>query len=175
MRVCFLFFSMILFVSFLHAGEILKAGSDAPDFSLKDADGKIHSLSGYRGKTVVMYFYPKDDTRGCTAEACNLRDNYDSLLSRGLVILGVSYDDSASHRNFRDKYNLPFALLSDTEKKVAELYGAKPALTGSLMPKRITYLIDPEGKVMHVFESVDTGNHAAQIIAILDQKMKPSK
>jgi peroxiredoxin Q/BCP len=168
MKEVIIFVLTMMFITYLHAGDILKTGSDAPDFSLKDADGKVHKLSGYRGKTVALYFYPKDDTRGCTAEACNLRDNYETLLTRGLVILGVSYDDSASHRSFRDKHNLPFALLSDTEKKVAELYGAKPALIGSIMPKRITYLIDSEGKVMHVFESVDTGNHTAQILKVLD-------
>lgn len=140
-----------------------KAGDPAPAFTLKDASGKIHHLSDYIGRTVVLYFYPKDDTPGCTREACNLRDNYTRLTDRGLVILGVSYDDSASHQDFASKYNLPFPLLSDTDKKVAASYGVK----GALFIKRTTFVIGPDGKIVAVIDAVDTGAHADQILAAL--------
>ncbi len=150
------------------AGHTLKAGDSAPDFSLKDADGKVHHLKDYRGHKVALYFYPKDDTPGCTAEACNLRDNYTTLKQAGVVILGVSYDDSLSHQKFRDKYNLPFPLLSDVHKKTAEAYGAKGTLTGFLVAQRKTFLIDENGKIMHIFVDVNTKDHARQILDVLN-------
>jgi peroxiredoxin Q/BCP len=148
------------------AADVLEPGMKAPDFMLPDAEGKVHKLSDYLGKTVVLYFYPKDDTPGCTKEACNLRDNFDSLKARNIVILGVSYDDRNSHEEFIQKYKLPFTLLSDTAKIVAEKYGAK----GTFGMKRITYLIGKEGKILHRFDDVDTANHSAQIMAFLKEK-----
>ena len=151
-------------------GDYLNPGDPAPDFELKDGQGKTHKLSDYRGKTVVLYFYPKDDTPGCTAEACNLRDNYQTLLDRGLVILGVSFDDTSSHKAFAEKYNLPFPLLADTEKEVAEKYGAKGTFTGIFVATRMTYIIDPQGKIAHRIDDVDTQNHTEQILRLLEKK-----
>lgn len=161
---------LLFMLSFVFAGDDLKAGDKAPEFELKDGNGTIHKLSDYKGQTVVLYFYPKDGTAGCTAQACNLRDNYDVLTDRGLVILGVSYDDTSSHKEFAAENNLPFPLLSDTEKTVAEKYNAKRPIIGALVSKRITYLIGPDGKIMHIFEDVDTGNHSAQILEVLDKQ-----
>ena len=164
----FIFLSAI--VAYVSAGDLLSVGSTAPDFKLPDAQGKFHTLSDYRGKKVVLYFYPKDGTPGCTREACNLRDNYKMLQEKGLVILGISYDDSASHKEFKEKNRLPFTLLSDKKKKVADLYGAKGGIFSFFGAKRITYLIDENGKIIHVFNKVDTGNHAEQILKILEEQ-----
>lgn len=148
---------------------MLKAGQTAPDFSLKDAKGQTHKLSDYLGKKIVLYFYPKDDTPGCTAEACNLRDNYEALLEKNIIVLGVSFDDSVSHQKFINKYELPFPLLSDTDKKVAELYNA---MRGSILnfvgAKRITYLINEQQKIIHIFTDVQAKTHTSQIMEILD-------
>jgi peroxiredoxin Q/BCP len=165
----------LLFISVLFGGEVLKVGTKAPDFELPDAEGKIHKLSDYEGKKIVLYFYPKNNTPGCTAEACNLRDNYDTLIEKDIVILGVSFDDQDSHKNFSEEHNLPFTLLSDSEKKVADMYGAKRGILGFIGAKRITYLIDEEGLVMHVFESVDTGSHAEQILKVIGEKESHKK
>lgn len=148
--------------------DSLKVGDKAPAFELKDQDGKTHTLEKYKGKYVVLYFYPKDDTPGCTAEACNLRDNYDALQKEDIIILGVSYDGKESHKEFSKKYDLPFPLLSDTTKAVSEAYNAKGFFSGLFFPKRITYLIGKEGKIEAIFDDVDTGNHSAQIL----EKMK---
>jgi thioredoxin-dependent peroxiredoxin len=161
---------LFIMVSLLFAGDLLPVGADAPDFALPDAQGQVHKLSDYLGKKVVIYFYPKDGTPGCTKEACNLRDNYQALQDRGLVILGISYDDAESHKEFIKEHNLPFTLLSDTDKKVADMYGAKGGLLGFIGAKRITYLIDEHGKIMHVFDDVDTGDHADQILAVLNEE-----
>ena len=153
--------------SLLSAGTDLKVGDNAPYFELKDGTGKVHKLSDYKGQIIALYFYPKDDTPGCTAEACNLRDNYTLLQDSGIVVLGVSYDDSTSHQEFSKKYDLPFPLLSDTKKVVADAYGAKGGLTGFFVPDRKTYLISKAGKIMHIFENVETENHTAQIMLVL--------
>jgi len=157
------------------AGDLLKVGQKAPDFSLSDSNGKIHQLKDYEGKIVVLYFYPKDDTPGCTAEACNLRDNFDTLLSRDIVVLGVSFDDQKSHKKFAKKYDLPFPILSDTEKKVADLYGAKGPITGLLVAKRVTYVIGKDGRILYVIKKVDTKNHASQILSLLNRENGKSK
>ncbi len=156
---------MILLPFGVHAE--LKIGDPAPDFTLTDMDGKDHTLSGYKGRIIALYFYPKNDTPGCTKEACNLRDNFATLSEAGITVLGVSYDSPDSHKAFTEKHKLPFTLLSDSKKTVSKLYGAD----GMLMPKRMTFLIDAEGKIMHVFDSVKTDAHAAQIMEVL----KPSK
>lgn len=170
MKTMFILFIVLIFTGVLMAVNQLTVGSPAPEFELPDGEGKLHKLSDFRGKIVALYFYPKDDTPGCTAEACNLRDNYDSLLAAGIVVLGVSFDDTASHKKFATKYHLPFPLLADSEKKVATLYGAKGGATRLMMAKRITYLIDKDGKILHVLDKVDAGNHTQQIFDILKQK-----
>jgi thioredoxin-dependent peroxiredoxin len=169
MHIIKIIMGITLMASILSAGTDLKPGDPAPYFELKDGNGILHKLSDYKGKKLVLYFYPKDNTSGCTAEACNLRDNYSQLVDSGLVILGVSYDDSVSHQDFSKKYNLPFPLLSDTKKEVAEKYNAKRDLLGFFTPKRITYLIDEKGKILHIFDDVDTKNHTDQILGVLSE------
>ena len=161
-----------IFIGYGFGGEDLKPGDKAPEFNLSDEAGNIHSLSDYSGKIVVLYFYPSDNTPGCTAEACNLRDNYSELLEAGIVILGVNYDSPESHREFIDEHKLPFPLLADTTKNVADSYDAKSFFFGWMVPDRITYLIDEEGYILAIIEDVDTGNHANQILAILKKLRK---
>lgn len=166
-----MYYTMILFLSIAataalpSASPLLKPGDPAPAFALHDGDGNVHSLSDYRGKVVALYFYPKDDTPGCTAQACNLRDNWDRLKARGVVVLGVSFDGAASHKAFAAKYNLPFPLLSDTEKTLATACG----LGGSAYARRVTFLVDPDGRILAVIDPVKPADHAAQILAALEK------
>ncbi len=151
----------------------LKVGDPAPDFESVDQSGNPVSLKQFRGSRVVLYFYPKDDTPGCTAEACNLRDNFQILREKGIVVLGVSPDDERSHKNFSSKYVLPFALISDKAKNIIMAYGAwgKKKLYGKEYEGllRTTYLIDGDGRIAHIITKVDTKNHTAQILKVLDQ------
>lgn len=148
--------------------NLLPIGSEAPDFSAPDQDGRIIRLSDFRGKKVILYFYPKDDTPGCTKEACNLRDHYEELTAAGYVILGVSADDVPSHKRFAQKYNLPFSLLADPEKTIIKAYGAwgVKKMYGKEYEgtQRITYIIDEAGRVADVITEVKTEDHAAQIL-----------
>ena len=134
----------------------LKIGDAAPDFTVNDQDGNAVSLSDYKGKKVVLYFYPKDNTPGCTAEACNLRDNYSELQSAGYEILGVSTDSEKSHQKFIEKQELPFKLLADTEKS---MYGRKYMGTA-----RVTFIIDENGMIENIIEKVKTKDHTTQIL-----------
>ncbi|GAB2485215.1 thioredoxin-dependent thiol peroxidase [Algoriphagus taiwanensis] len=146
----------------------LEAGQMAPDFEAKIETGETIKLSDYRGKKVVLYFYPKDATPGCTAQACNLRDNYDALLKAGYVVLGISSDDEKSHKKFIEKQNLPFPLIADTDLKVHEAYGTwvEKSMYGRkyMGTARTTFVIDEEGKIAEVIAKVDTKNHTAQIL-----------
>lgn len=146
----------------------LKAGDIAPDFSVNDQDGKQVKLSDFKGKKVVLYFYPKDSTPGCTAEACNLRDNYQALQKAGYEILGVSKDNEKSHQKFIAKYELPFTLLADEEKEIHEKYGTwvEKSMYGRkyMGTARATFLIDEEGKIEEIIEKVKTKDHTAQIL-----------
>jgi len=146
----------------------LKQGDKAPAINAKDQSGNIISLNDYAGKKVVLYFYPKDDTPGCTAEACNLRDNYDSLLNAGFDVIGVSSDNEKSHQKFITKYSLPFRLISDTDQKVSNDYGVwglKKFMGKEYMGiNRTTFLIDENGNIEKVIEKVDTKNHISQIL-----------
>lgn len=130
----------------------IKVGDTAPDFTLTNQNGASVTLSSFRGKPVVLYFYPKDDTPGCTAESCAFRDQYEVLKSAGAEVIGVSADSNESHQKFAAKYQLPFILLSDKGDQVRNLYGAK-AMFG-LFPGRITYVIDASGKVQYIFDSM---------------------
>ncbi len=130
----------------------IKVGDTAPDFTLTSQDGTSVTLSSFRGKPVVLYFYPKDDTPGCTAESCAFRDQYEVFKSAGAEVIGVSADSNESHQKFAAKYQLPFTLLSDKGDKVRGLYGAKSMF--GLFPGRITYVIDGNGKVQHIFDSM---------------------
>ncbi|MFD1384017.1 thioredoxin-dependent thiol peroxidase [Rhodanobacter aciditrophus] len=146
----------------------LKIGDQAPDFESKDQNGEAIKLSDYRGKKIVLYFYPKDSTPGCTAQACNLRDNIDHLTNAGYVILGISPDSEKRHQNFINKYELPFTLISDEDKSVHELYGTwqlKKFMGKEYMGTvRTTFIIDEEGKIQDIITKVKTKEHAAQIL-----------
>ena len=150
----------------------LQEGIMAPDFSLMDQDGKVRKISDYLGKPVVLYFYPKDDTPGCTTEACNFRDDYPNYDQAGVVILGVSPDTPKKHTKFREKYNLPFTLLADEAHEVCELYqvwGRKKFMGREYDGVfRTTYLIDAKGKIVKVFENVKPDGHSAQVLAALN-------
>ncbi|HZM12929.1 MAG TPA: thioredoxin-dependent thiol peroxidase [Bacteroidales bacterium] len=148
----------------------LTEGMPAPKFEGKDQNGNSIKLSNYTGKKVVLYFYPKDNTPGCTAEACSLRDNYKELLKKGFVVLGVSPDTEKSHKGFAEKFDLPFPLITDPEKKILTAYGTYgekvmygKKVTGVI---RTTFIIDEKGKIEKVIKKVDTKEHAPQIFKL---------
>jgi thioredoxin-dependent peroxiredoxin len=152
----------------------LKPGDKAPDFTGKLTDGSKVSLNDYKGKKLVMYFYPMDDTPGCTAQACSLRDFNKEIKAKGAEILGVSTQDEASHRKFTEKYKLNFPLLADTDQSVGKAYGtigsggllsAAKAIVG--MADRVTFVIDEKGKIAHVLDKPDVKNHAEEVLALL--------
>lgn len=141
---------------------------EAPDFSLKDSEGRLHSLSTYKGKWLVLYFYPKDDTPGCTIEACSLRDARDDIAALGAAIVGVSQDDAESHEKFKASHTLNFSLLSDPDKKAIEAYGAwGKKMFGQEGILRRTFIINPEGQVVKAYGRVTPLGHGEQIIAEL--------
>lgn len=150
---------------------MLTIGQAAPDFTLQDQDGQTHSLQALRGRKVVVYFYPKDNTPGCTKQACSFRDQFAELTARGVVVLGISPDSTASHRKFADKHQLPFTLLADPDHQVAEAFGAwgEKTLYGrkfmGLM--RSTFLIDESGQIVHVWKKPKTDIHAEEVLAKL--------
>jgi thioredoxin-dependent peroxiredoxin len=150
----------------------LKVGDKAPAFSLKNTEGKTVKLSDYKGKKVVLYFYPKDDTPGCTKEACGFRDDFAQLKKRGVEVIGVSGDDQNSHQKFTEKYSLPFTLLSDPDHEMMEEYGAwgEKNMYGkkSMGVLRITYVIDEEGKIAHMFKKVKTDTHSQDVLKVID-------
>lgn len=140
---------------------MLKKGEKAPDFSLPDEMGETHNLSDYEGKWILLYFYPKDDTPGCTKEACAIRDSAMEYEKMDVEVLGISKDSSESHEDFISKYKLPFTLLSDMNKKVINMYGAG----GGITTKRISYLIDPDGIIAKSYSKVDPEKHADEVLA----------
>ena len=150
---------------------MVAVGDKAPDFTLPADDGRTMSLKDFRGKKVVLYFYPKDDTPGCTAEACSFRDNLGRVTSKGAVVLGVSRDDTVSHGRFRDKYHLNFPLLADDAGKVTEAYGVwkKKSLYGRTFMgiERTTFVIDEQGKVARVWPRVKVQGHTDEVLAAL--------
>lgn len=142
-------------------------GSMAPEFELSDQDGELHSLEDYRNQWVVLYFYPKDETPGCTTEACEFRDNIFAYRELNAQILGVSLDDEASHKAFAENHGLPFPLLADTEGTTSSAYGVKTRMFGMSVAKRQTFLIDPEGKIAKHYEKVDPSAHSKQVLTDL--------
>lgn len=146
-----------------------ESGEMAPDFTLPDAAGKPVSLQSLRGHWVVLYFYPKDDTPGCTEEACQFRDDWAQLQALGAKVVGVSVDDSASHAAFAKKHGLPFPLLADVGGAVAKTYGAYSDWVVFKFAKRYTFLISPDGRIARTYLSVDTSKHSAEVIADLKQ------
>lgn len=145
-----------------------KVGQAAPDFSLPNEEGQPVKLSDFRGRPVVLYFYPKDDTPGCTKEACNFRDDYQAYQEAGVEIIGVSPDSTESHTEFKEKYDLPFPLLADENNEVCEAYGVwspkKYQGREYMGVDRTTFAIDSEGKISHVFEDVDPTDHSAEVL-----------
>ena len=148
---------------------MVEVGQTAPDFEAKDQNGEIITLSQYKGKKVVLYFYPRDNTPGCTAQACDLRDNIERLANNGYQVNGVSTDSEAKHRNFIEKYDLPFPLIADTDNAVHELYGTwqlkKNYGKEYMGTARTTFIIDEQGKVSEVIAKVKTKEHTAQILS----------
>ena len=148
--------------------EMPKIGSQAPDFTLSDQDGDMHTLSDYRGKWVLLYFYPKDDTPGCTIEACTLRDQFKDFTTIGTVILGVSTESVSSHKKIANAYEIPFTLLADEHKEVVGRYGVfgeKKFMGRTYMgTKRSSFLIDPSGKIAKVYEKVKPEQHAVEVV-----------
>lgn len=149
----------------------LKQGDKAPAFTAKDQNGNPISLSQFKGEKVVLYFYPKDSTPGCTAEACDFRDNYQGLKAQGIEVLGVSVDDEKSHQKFITKHDLPFTLLADTDKAIVEAYGVwgEKSMYGKkyMGTNRTTFIIDEEGNIAHIISKVDTKAATAQVLALI--------
>lgn len=159
---------LLIGLSSLVIGAIMMAkplvvGTQAPDFKLQDDQGNWRALAEFKGKKVVVYFYPKDDTPGCTKEACSLRDSAAEYSKHGIVVIGINYDSVESHKEFKAKYHLPFILLSDPKREIAKKYHAVSGLFGRLVPKRITYLIE-NGKIHYVFKKIDVSTHGIDIL-----------
>lgn len=148
----------------------LKQGDKAPAFTAQDQNGATHKLSDYKGKKVALYFYPKDNTATCTKEACNLRDNFEALKAKNIVVLGVSPDGAKSHKKFETKFTLPFTLLADEDKKIITAYGlwAMKKLYGRdyMGVLRTTFLINEKGKIDHIIEKVNSAEHSRQILEL---------
>jgi len=151
---------------------VLKEGSKAPAFKAPDQNGNMVSLSDFKGKKLILYFYPKDDTPGCTSQACNLKDNYSTLIKKGFQVVGVSVDSVKSHKKFEEKYELPFPLISDEEKKIVDkynLWGEKKFMGRTYMgTTRTTFLIDETGVIRKIIAKPDTKNHTEEVLAAWD-------
>jgi len=151
----------------------LKVGQKAPDFTLSDDNGQKVKLSDYKGKKVVLYFYPKDDTPGCTTEACNFRDGFSEIQARGAVVLGVSADSIESHKKFKKKFELNFPLLADPDKKMIESYGVwkEKSMYGKkyMGIERTTFVIDSQGKISHIFPKVKVAEHFDEVVEALEE------
>ena len=166
--------NMLAITSALFLGQLVVAagnldvGQPAPEFELPDQQGQLHSLEDYRDQWVVLCFYPKDETPGCTTEACEFRDNIFAYRELNAQILGVSLDDVESHRKFAENHDLPFPLLADTEGTTADAYGVKTKMMGWTVAKRQTFLIDPDGNIARHYEKVDPDEHSAQVLADLE-------
>lgn len=168
----FLFSILLLFTinKMMSQTNNIVVGDIVPIFTLKDQNNNQFNLDDYRGKKpMVIYFYPKDDTPGCTKEACSFRDEFEVFSDLNVEVIGISSDNVASHKKFSDKYNLPFTLLADTDKKVQKLFGVPKSFMG-LVPGRVTYIVDKNGKVVHVFNSMkDAEKHITESLSILKE------
>jgi peroxiredoxin Q/BCP len=145
----------------------LAVGDTAPNFTVKDTNGNTITLSDCTGKPVVLYFYPKDDTPGCTKEACSFRDNYQQYLSQGITVFGVSLDDEASHQAFTQKFNLPFPLLADVDGAITRAYDVLGERNGMTYAQRVTYVIGTDGKITQVYTTINTETHATDILTAI--------
>ena len=150
-----------------NGSELVVVGAAAPEFELPDQTGQLHSLEDYRDQWVVLYFYPKDETPGCTTEACEFRDSIFEFRQINAQILGVSFDDIESHFKFAEHHELPFPLLADVDGKAADAYGVKTKMFGMTVAKRQTFLIDPAGNIAKHYESVKPATHSAEVLADL--------
>jgi peroxiredoxin Q/BCP len=159
--------SAMLFTSIGIAGELPMVGAAAPQFELADQDGQLHSLEDYQNQWVVLYFYPKDDTPGCTTEACEFRDNIFAFRDLNAQILGVSLDNTESHKAFAENHSLPFPLLADTEGTTSAIYGVKTRMFGMTVAKRQTFIISPDGKIAKHYAKVNPDKHSAEVLADL--------
>lgn len=165
-------FAIIVALTFTSVGianEQIAVGAPAPEFELSDQDGQLHSLEDYRDQWVVLYFYPKDGTPGCTTEACDFRDNIFAFHDMNAQILGVSLDDAESHKAFAEEHGLPFPLLADTDGKTSTAYGVKTRMFGMTVAKRQTFIVDPNGNIAKHYEKVKPDQHSAQILADLKE------
>ena len=167
LRLSFSIICLSLIVSSFALAESVSEGDPAPGFELRDQNGDLHSLEDYRDKWVALYFYPKDDTPGCTTEACEFRDNIFEFRNLDCQVLGVSLDDESSHKEFAEKYSLPFPLLADTDGVTASAYGVKAKMFGMTVAKRQTFLINPSGDIVKHYEKVDPDEHSAQVLTDL--------
>ena len=165
---------VILFMlSFVYPGFVANAadqvsvGDMAPEFELSDQDGQLHSLEDYRDQWVVLYFYPKDETPGCTTEACEFRDNVFAFKRLNAQVIGVSMDDVESHQKFAENHDLPFPLLADTDGQAADAYSVRTKMFGMTVAKRQTFLIDPQGKIAKHYEKVIPAEHSLEVLADL--------
>lgn len=163
--------SLAVTAAFAASAVALDAGDAAPGFRLQDQNGDWHALADYRGQWVALYFYPKDDTPGCTTEACAFRDDIFKFKEMGVKIIGVSLDDVKSHQEFAEKYSLPFTLLSDAEAQTAEDYGVLRRIGPMKLAQRQTFLIDPEGQIARRYERVNPDSHSAQVLDDLSNLM----
>ena len=169
----------LLFITFLSApvfaGEPPAVGSDAPSFNLQDQNGDWHTLESFRGQWLAVYFYPRDDTPGCTTEACNFRDNIYAFKAIGAAVVGISVDDVESHKEFSDKYKLPFTILADEDSKTADAYGVLRDYKLIKLASRQSFLVDPEGKIAKHYEDVDPDTHTDEVLADIKAFMESVK
>ena len=167
-RVLLIMFSFLMPGLFANAAEQVTTGDIAPEFELSDQDGQLHSLEDYRDQWVVLYFYPKDETPGCTTEACEFRDDIYAFRDRDAQVLGVSLDDVESHRKFAENHGLPFPLLADVDGKAADAYGVKTKMFGMTVARRQTFLIAPDGTIAKHYKKVKPAEHSDEVLADLD-------
>jgi peroxiredoxin Q/BCP len=160
-------FGVLLMFSWLGVAAAVKVGDAAPEFELRDQDGQLHRLGDYEGRWLVLYFYPKDDTPGCTTEACEFRDDVYQLKKMDVALLGVSLDSTESHRKFAQKYHLPFPLLADVDGRVADAYGSLFSLGPLKFAKRHSFIIDPQGRLARVYRDVNPKTHSDQVVTAL--------
>jgi thioredoxin-dependent peroxiredoxin len=164
LKATFLFAAMLGFIFTCAAGAAAQVGSPAPAFKLQDQEGKWHSLSDYAGQWLVLYFYPKDMTPGCTTQACDFRDNIFAFKKAGAAVLGISVDDVASHKEFAAEHGLPFPILADSSTQTAKDYGVLRNLFGMKLASRETFIINPQGKVVKHYEHVDPKGHSQVVL-----------
>ncbi len=167
-KLCLTLLAVAIALPLAGASDQPAVGAPAPEFELSDQDGRLHALEDYRDSWVVLYFYPKDETPGCTTEACEFRDNIFAFRKLNAQILGVSLDDAASHKSFAEKYSLPFPLLADVDGVVADAYGVKTRKFGMTVAKRETFIIGPDGRVVKHYESVQPATHSDDVLQDLE-------